>query len=160
MPREPHLEEALPISVNPYAWSRQRKTFVFIAGAIAVVNSTLGSALPSGAVTFIAADFHIGSDLLLTLPISLYLVGYILGPFAFGPLSETYGVGQSHLAPSPSTPSSPSPVLFLRPFLLSLSSASLPAFLLPRRRPLLVAYMQTSTQTPKPVDGRWRDTWP
>ncbi|KAI0418938.1 major facilitator superfamily protein [Xylaria grammica] len=91
MPREPHLEEALPISVNPYAWSRQRKTFVFIAGAIAVVNSTLGSALPSGAATFIAADFHIGSDLLLTLPISLYLVGYILGPFAFGPLSETYG---------------------------------------------------------------------
>ncbi|KAI0911050.1 major facilitator superfamily protein [Ustulina deusta] len=89
--RELRPQEALPMSANPYAWSRQRKTFVFVAGAVAVVNSTLGSALPSGAVTFIAADFGIGSKLLLTLPISLYLVGYILGPFAFGPLSETYG---------------------------------------------------------------------
>jgi MFS family permease len=60
-------------------------------GAIAVVNSTLGSALPSGAVNFIAVDFGIDSKLLLTLPISFYLVGYILGPVAFGPLSETYG---------------------------------------------------------------------
>ncbi|KAI2462705.1 hypothetical protein F4781DRAFT_438289 [Annulohypoxylon bovei var. microspora] len=39
---------------DPYTWSTRRKAFVFIVGAIAVANSTLGSALPSGAVNFIA----------------------------------------------------------------------------------------------------------
>lgn len=60
-------------------------------GAIAVANSTLGSALPSGAVSFIAADFGVDDEQLLTLPITCYLIGYILGPVVFGPLSETYG---------------------------------------------------------------------
>lgn len=60
-------------------------------GAIAVANSTLGSALPSGAVSFIAADFGVTNSQLLTLPITCYLIGYILGPVVFGPLSETYG---------------------------------------------------------------------
>lgn len=60
-------------------------------GAIAVANSTLGSALPSGAVNFIADDFGITNKQQLTLPITCYLIGYVLGPVVFGPLSETYG---------------------------------------------------------------------
>ncbi|KAI2637675.1 major facilitator superfamily protein [Hypomontagnella submonticulosa] len=87
--------EAQPIEatapVDPYTWSTKRKAFVFIVGAIAVANSTLGSALPSGAVSFIAADFGVTNSQLLTLPITCYLIGYILGPVVFGPLSETYG---------------------------------------------------------------------
>ncbi|KAI1761213.1 major facilitator superfamily protein [Hypoxylon sp. FL1150] len=79
------------VPVDPYTWSTQRKAFVFIVGAIAVANSTLGSALPSGAVSFIAADFGVDNEQQLILPITCYLIGYILGPFVFGPLSETYG---------------------------------------------------------------------
>lgn len=60
-------------------------------GSLAVLNSTLGSALPSGAIDFIGPYFHVTNEEQLVLPISLYLVGYVLGPIFFGPLSETYG---------------------------------------------------------------------
>ncbi|KAJ5604111.1 major facilitator superfamily domain-containing protein, partial [Penicillium hordei] len=69
----------------------KRKLFVFITGLVIVLNSTLGSALPSGAIDFIAADFGISNQQQLVLPITTYLIGYVLGPIIFGPLSETYG---------------------------------------------------------------------
>jgi MFS family permease len=56
-----------------------------------VVNSTMGSSLPSNAVPFISAHFHITSPTAKILPISIYIVGYIVGPLLFGPLSEAYG---------------------------------------------------------------------
>ena len=76
---------------NPYNFSTRRKAFIVIAGMLQVINSTLGSALPSGAVEEISTHFHITSSQQLTLPISAYLIGYIIGPLLFGPLSETYG---------------------------------------------------------------------
>lgn len=51
----------------------------------------MGSALPSGATTFIAAYFNITNQEQLVLPISVYLLGYVFGPLLFGPLSEAYG---------------------------------------------------------------------
>ncbi|KAI0883673.1 major facilitator superfamily protein [Annulohypoxylon maeteangense] len=86
-----NLSETQSKQTDPYTWSKKRKAFVFIVGAIAVANSTLGSALPSGAVNFIAEDFGITNKQKLTLPITCYLIGYVLGPVVFGPLSETYG---------------------------------------------------------------------
>jgi MFS family permease len=47
--------------------------------------------LPSGAINYIGPYFNVTSDQQLVLPISLFLVGYVLGPIFFGPLSETYG---------------------------------------------------------------------
>lgn len=62
-----------------------------LAGIIAVINSTLGSSLPSGAVNYVGPYFQVTSDQQLVLPISLFLVGYVVGPLFFGPVSETYG---------------------------------------------------------------------
>ncbi|KAK6193252.1 hypothetical protein LQW54_012660 [Pestalotiopsis sp. IQ-011] len=87
---------------NPYNWSKEafsdskqlRKIIIVITGILTVINSTLSSALPSNAITFIAPDFDIsttGGNPQLVLPISIYLVGYVLGPLLFGPLSEVYG---------------------------------------------------------------------
>lgn len=56
-----------------------------------VLNSTIGSSLPSGATKYIAADFNITDETKLVLPISLFLIGYVLGPLLYGPLSEQYG---------------------------------------------------------------------
>ena len=58
---------------------------------VVVVNSTMGSSLPSNATPFINARFNITSSTIEILPISMYLVGYVVGPLLFGPLSETYG---------------------------------------------------------------------
>lgn len=46
-------------SADPYGWTTVKKLFVFITGIVIVLNSTLGSALPSGAIDFIATDFGI-----------------------------------------------------------------------------------------------------
>ncbi len=58
---------------------------------IVVVNSTLGSSLPSNAIPIISDYFHITSASTQILPISTYLFGYVLGPLLFGPLSEAVG---------------------------------------------------------------------
>ena len=67
------------------------KILILFAAVIGVLNSTLGSALPSGAVTYIAAEFEIEKEEELVLPISLFLIGYVCGPVICGPLSESYG---------------------------------------------------------------------
>lgn len=56
-----------------------------------VINSTMGSSLPSNAIPIISDQFNITSSYSKVLPMSMYLVGYIFGPVLFGPLSETYG---------------------------------------------------------------------
>ncbi|KAL8902647.1 MAG: hypothetical protein Q9207_004503 [Kuettlingeria erythrocarpa] len=76
---------------NPCNWSSGRKFFVLLGGIVSVVNSTLGSSLPSGAIDYLAEYFHVTSQAQLVLPISLFLVGYVFGPVVFAPLSETYG---------------------------------------------------------------------
>ncbi|KAI9739250.1 MAG: hypothetical protein M1834_007463 [Cirrosporium novae-zelandiae] len=74
-----------------YNWSKKKKNIVRTVYIIAVLNSTFGSALPSGAISFIGEYFHVTSELQLVLPISMFLVGYVLGPLVFSPLSEQYG---------------------------------------------------------------------
>lgn len=67
------------------------KSFVVIAGIMTVTNSTLGSSIPSGAIDFIAKDFDVADEKQLVLPISVYLIGYVVGPSLCGPLSESFG---------------------------------------------------------------------
>ncbi|KAI5288403.1 hypothetical protein KEM54_005233 [Ascosphaera aggregata] len=76
---------------NPANWTLLRKCHVLVAGMLAVLNSTFGSSLPSGAVPKIAEHFGISSTTQQVLPISLFILGYVFGPLLFGPLSEAYG---------------------------------------------------------------------
>jgi hypothetical protein len=45
-----------------------------------MLNNDLGSALPSGATQQTKAYFRVESDSLMVLPVSIYLIGYVLGP--------------------------------------------------------------------------------
>lgn len=58
---------------------------------IAVINSTLSSSLPSGAIDFIVKHFNVTAEIQRPLPISCFLAGYVVGPAICGPLSENYG---------------------------------------------------------------------
>ncbi|USW49359.1 Putative major facilitator superfamily, MFS transporter superfamily [Septoria linicola] len=76
---------------NPYNWSNGKKTYVLLTCMALVLNSTIGSALPAGAIEEIQVYFNITNQSLLVLPVSIYLIGYVLGPLCFAPLSEYYG---------------------------------------------------------------------
>ncbi|KFA61996.1 hypothetical protein S40285_07908 [Stachybotrys chlorohalonatus IBT 40285] len=78
----------------PYNWSNNKKRFIVATILLTVLNSTLGSSLPSNAIPHIAYDFGVSTDDSnpeRVLPISIFLVGYVFGPLLFGPLSEWYG---------------------------------------------------------------------
>jgi len=75
----------------PNNWPFKKKFVIFFGGIMSVVNSTLASSMPSGASEEIAKHFGVTSDLQLVLPISTFLIGYIVGPILCGPLSENYG---------------------------------------------------------------------
>lgn len=68
-----------------------RKVFVLAAGVMQVMNSTIGSSICSNAIPQIAEEFNITNQAALVLPISIFLIGYILGPLVWGPSSEYFG---------------------------------------------------------------------
>ncbi|RDW85896.1 MFS general substrate transporter-10 [Coleophoma crateriformis] len=84
-----HWEDEDP--ENPVNWPMWKKFFVVGTVMLVVLNSTMGSALPSNALPELLPYFHVGTGTQEVLPVSIYLVGYILGPLLFGPLSEQYG---------------------------------------------------------------------
>lgn len=56
-----------------------------------VMNSTIGSSICSNAIPQIAEEFNITNQQMLVLPISIFLIGYIVGPLIWGPSSEYFG---------------------------------------------------------------------
>ncbi|PHH81372.1 hypothetical protein CDD82_942 [Ophiocordyceps australis] len=76
---------------NPNNWPSSKKHFILSLSSMLVFNSTLGSALPSMAMPSITADFGLWSAEQKALPISIFLIGYVVGPIIWGPLSEHFG---------------------------------------------------------------------
>ncbi|GAB7341845.1 hypothetical protein MBLNU457_g0165t1 [Dothideomycetes sp. NU457] len=76
---------------NAHNWSNRKKNFVVFVGVMLVMNSTIGSSIASGTPVEVSNYFHNYNQEQLVLPTSIYLVGYVLGPLLFGPLSESFG---------------------------------------------------------------------
>jgi len=76
---------------NPFLWSWKRKYYVVFVGVMLVINSTIGSSMASGIPVELQNYFHNDNQEQLILPTSIYLIGYVLGPLLFGPLSESFG---------------------------------------------------------------------
>lgn len=55
------------------------------------LNSTFSSSMPSGCINDLAQHFNVTNELQLVLPISVFLIGYIIGPLFLSPLTEIYG---------------------------------------------------------------------
>ncbi|KAA8576535.1 hypothetical protein EYC84_006643 [Monilinia fructicola] len=76
---------------NPINWSPMRKwttiSLLVITNFIAATcTSAFEPALPS-----IMADFHSANDSVASLTVSIYTIGYCLGPLVIAPMSELYG---------------------------------------------------------------------
>lgn len=75
---------------NPQALATSRKVFLTGFVSIATLAVALASSAYSGALESIHADLG-GSQEVLILGISLFVVGFAVGPLFFAPLSEFYG---------------------------------------------------------------------
>ncbi|KAA8651700.1 MFS transporter [Aspergillus tanneri] len=76
---------------NPSCWSLSRKIPIALVALFTVMNSGLSASLPSNAIPYLRPEFHLSDGPQTSLPTSLFLVGYTVGPLVFSPLSETVG---------------------------------------------------------------------
>ncbi|OAK98993.1 MFS general substrate transporter [Phaeosphaeriaceae sp. SRC1lsM3a] len=76
---------------NPRNFPRSRK--LIILGMVAAITflSPLASSIVAPGVPFISADFHNTSQLLGSFAVSIYVLGFAIGPLFLSPLSEIYG---------------------------------------------------------------------
>ncbi|KAJ5126312.1 hypothetical protein N7476_009362 [Penicillium atrosanguineum] len=68
-----------------------KKIFVVFVGLLTLFNSVFDSTIPSRGIRFVAKALNVQSKTQHVLPTSVYLIGYVMGPLAFGPMSELYG---------------------------------------------------------------------
>ncbi|KAL4914672.1 major facilitator superfamily domain-containing protein [Aspergillus aurantiobrunneus] len=76
---------------NPYNWPFPKKLYVVCITLLSVVNSGVSSSLPSNAVPYIMENFNMEDDTQSSLPTGIFLLGYVVGPLIWSPLSETVG---------------------------------------------------------------------
>ncbi|KAL8944291.1 MAG: hypothetical protein Q9211_000649 [Gyalolechia sp. 1 TL-2023] len=68
-----------------------KKLYVVITGLVLNFNTTLSSSLPSGSIDSLNEAFHVTQRQQEALPVAIFLVGYVVGPLLFGPISEHFG---------------------------------------------------------------------
>ncbi|CAN8104140.1 unnamed protein product [Discula destructiva] len=76
---------------DPHNWSAAKKFYVVIVGGLMSINSTMGSSIASNEISALRSVFHFPDGPQAILPATTYLVGFVLGPLVFAPLSEQYG---------------------------------------------------------------------
>lgn len=60
-------------------------------GTLLSINSTMGSSVASNEITALQTVFGFPDGSQTVLPATTYLIGFVLGPLVFAPLSEQYG---------------------------------------------------------------------
>ncbi|KAL2817059.1 major facilitator superfamily domain-containing protein [Aspergillus cavernicola] len=75
---------------NPMLFSLRKKVGITIVVSTATLVVAVGSSAYSGAIHQVIDDFEIGSEV-ATLGLSLYVLGFALGPMIWAPLSEFIG---------------------------------------------------------------------
>jgi DHA1 family multidrug resistance protein-like MFS transporter len=75
---------------NPKNWSPARRWYITFVTVLLVVNATLASSSPSGALQGISRQFSVSTEA-AGLVVTLFLLGYCFGPLFWAPLSEFYG---------------------------------------------------------------------
>lgn len=75
---------------NPMNFTATKKWFIIFLVTISVFAVTLTSSAYSGSAHELVAEFHCSAEL-FSLGISLYVLGFAIGPALWAPLSELYG---------------------------------------------------------------------
>lgn len=75
---------------NPQGWKSSKKWFITILSAISTLAVAFVSSAFTGGLPYIIAEFHVSTELSI-LGISLFVVGFGVGPLLWAPASEFYG---------------------------------------------------------------------
>jgi DHA1 family multidrug resistance protein-like MFS transporter len=75
---------------NPQNWSSKYRWWIIMILACMTFVVSFGSSVWSTATIVTAEEFGVGQEVMI-LGVTLYVVGFALGPLVFGPLSELYG---------------------------------------------------------------------
>ncbi|KAM5514799.1 major facilitator superfamily transporter [Fusarium oxysporum f. sp. phaseoli] len=87
----PYLVDFLPNdSRNALNFSRSKKWLITILQAIATLAVTFASTAYSGGLSSILMHFHVSTEVAI-LGISMFVLGFAIGPLLWAPLSELYG---------------------------------------------------------------------
>ncbi|KAG2419997.1 hypothetical protein HFD88_004794 [Aspergillus terreus] len=78
-------------SENPSNWQFTRKLYIAIVALLLVLSGGITSSLPSNSVESTMRDYNVKGDMNKVLPTAVFLIGYMVGPIVFSPLSETIG---------------------------------------------------------------------
>ncbi|PLB48473.1 MFS general substrate transporter [Aspergillus steynii IBT 23096] len=76
---------------KPMNWPKSRKQGIIIAVCAMRFTTPLASSMMSPALLVIGKDFPDASETLLSFSVSIYIIGFGLGPLLLAPLSEVYG---------------------------------------------------------------------
>ncbi|KAI9370223.1 major facilitator superfamily domain-containing protein [Aspergillus egyptiacus] len=76
---------------NPMNWPSRRKALATTTIALISILTPLGSSMVAPSTSQLMAEFHMTSDMLGAFVVSVYLLGYAVGPLVIAPLSELYG---------------------------------------------------------------------
>ncbi|KAF1943192.1 MFS general substrate transporter [Clathrospora elynae] len=75
---------------NPMTWAKTKKWIMTIAVANSVLVVSFCSSAFSGGIQQIMAEFNVSQEI-VTLGVSLFVLGFALGPLLWAPFSELYG---------------------------------------------------------------------
>lgn len=81
---------------NPYNWPLYQKVFFILEIAFLTLSVYMGSAIYTPGIDEIMEQFNIGQTV-ATLPLSLFVIGYGIGPMVFSPMSENAMFGRSSI---------------------------------------------------------------
>ncbi|RLL95262.1 hypothetical protein CFD26_104670 [Aspergillus turcosus] len=76
---------------RPVNWHKKRKWMNVTSVAFLTFLTPLASSMVAPAQALVIESFHITSQSLASFVVSIYLVGFAVGPLVLGPLSEIYG---------------------------------------------------------------------
>jgi MFS transporter, DHA1 family, multidrug resistance protein len=86
----PSIPGGLKEEDRPVNWPSSKKWCIVVSTSLATFVVSFGSSVYSAAIPHIQARFGVSSDIAL-LGITIYVIGFALGPMAWGPASELYG---------------------------------------------------------------------
>lgn len=90
-PEDPYRIEFIPHDPrNPKTWKMWKKWLITVTCAIATLAVTFASSSFTGGIAEMMETFGVGTEL-ITLGVSLFVLGFAIGPLLWGPLSELYG---------------------------------------------------------------------